>query len=255
MEEKATKENNNNNNISINNSTNSNNSTINIDNSSLNLSNISTQGQSSISEETSKTINNQQPVQETTKPQPLEQKNSKNDLIENPKAIQLVLSKNGILEMTTEAINVLTALKKEKLCIISINGPVGTGKTILANNLIENNKSGFKAGITTEGIWLWNCPILLENGNRLLVLDCQGLNKEDKISNKLFILSVLLSTCVIYYTEGNLNEDLINQFYFFIELLTGIKISKEENVDINKIKNIFPELIFDRFHCFFPEDV
>ena len=251
MEEKTTKENNNNNNIIINNSINSNNSTLNIDNSSLNLSNISTQAQSAISEESLKTINTQQPVPETTKPQPLEQKNSKNDLIENPKPIQLVLSKNDILEMTTEAINILTALKKEKLCIISINGPVGTGKSILANNLIEN-KTGFKTGITTEGIWLWNCPILLENGNKLLVLDCQGLNKDDKISNKLFILSVLLSTCVIYYTEGNLNEDLINQFYYFIELLTEIKISKEENDDINKIKNIFPELIF--VNNILPED-
>ena len=127
MEEKIAKENNN-----INNNTNTNNSNINSEISSI--SNVSTQTQSAQSEESTKIINSQQPSSETTKPQLLEQKNSKNDLIDNPKPIQLVLSKNGILEMTTEAINILTALKKEKLCIISINGPVGTGKSILANN-------------------------------------------------------------------------------------------------------------------------
>ena len=42
--------------------------------------------------------------------------------------IQLVISSEDILETTTEAINILTALKNEKLCILSINGPISTGK-------------------------------------------------------------------------------------------------------------------------------
>jgi hypothetical protein len=173
----------------------------------------------------------------------MEHKSSKSDLIENPKSVQLVLSKNGVLEMTTEAINILTGLKKENLCIVSINGPCNIGKSILANKIIDN-ESAFKTGIKTEGIWLWKYPIFLENNKRLLVLDCQGLDKNDKITKKLFILSVLLSTCVIYYTEGNLNEDIIKQFNFFVDLLTEIKINKEEKDTINKLKKIFPELIF-----------
>ena len=148
----------------------------------------------------SQTNNTQQiPVPEITKKITMEHKSSKSDLIENPKSVQLVLSKNGVLEMTTEAINILTGLKKENLCIVSINGPCNIGKSILANKIIDN-ESVFKTGIKTEGIWLWKYPIFLENNKRLLVLDCQGLDKNDKITEKLFILSVLLSTCVIYYT-------------------------------------------------------
>ena len=177
-------------------------------------------------------------TQEIKKVNSIEQKNN-----ENLKPIQLVLSKNGILETTTEAINTLTGLKKEKLCIISINGPCEIGKSKLANNIIEN-VTGFKTSIKTEGIWLWNYPIILNNGNRLLVLDCQGLDINDKISHKLFILSTLLSTCMIYYTEGEINENIINQFNYFVELLKEIKINKDKNDELNELKNYFPELIF-----------
>ena len=185
----------------------------------------------------------QPPIPEITKTPSIEHKSSKNDIIENPKLVQLVLSKNGALEMTTEAINILTGLKKEKLNIVSINGPSGVGKSNLANNLIDN-ESVFKTGVKTEGIWLWKYPTFLENNNRLLILDCQGLDKNDKVSKKLFILSVLLSTCILYYTEGILTEDIIKQFNYFVDLLTEIKINKEENDNINKLKKIFPELIF-----------
>ena len=222
MEEKASKENNNN--------INSNSNTI-----------IPQQKEENIKSSTNNT--QQIPVPDISKKISIEHKTSKNDLIENPKSVQLVLSKNGVLEMTTEAINILTGLKKENLCIVSINGPCNIGKSILANKIIDN-ESGFKTGIKTEGIWLWKYPIFMENNNRLLVLDCQGLDKNDKITKKLFILSVLLSTCVIYYTEGNLNEDIIKQFNYFVELLTEIKINKEEKDTINKLKKIFPELIF-----------
>ena len=57
--------------------------------------------------------------------------------------IQLVSIKDGILETTAEAINVLTGLKNTKLIILSINGPLGSGKSTLANNLINKNEYGF----------------------------------------------------------------------------------------------------------------
>ena len=95
--------------------------------------------------------------------------------------IQLVLSKKGLLETTTEAINILTRLKNEKLCILSINGPLSTGKSYLANNIINKKNLGFKVGEKTEGIWLWGNPILLNDNSMLLILDCQGLDKNETL--------------------------------------------------------------------------
>ena len=159
--------------------------------------------------------------------------------------IQLVISSEDILETTTEAINILTALKNEKLCILSINGPISTGKSTLANNIIEKTEQGFKIGEKTEGIWIWGKPITLNNGSKLLILDCQGLVKSenDKISYKLFILSILLSTCVVYNTQGELTEDIINDFINNTNLTEKVKINNKTN-NVEDLKEYFPELIF-----------
>ena len=162
--------------------------------------------------------------------------------------IQLVISSDGILETTTEAINILTALKNEKLCILSFNGPLSSGKSTLANMIISKGSQGFKIGEKTKGIWLWGNPIPLDNGIKLLILDCQGLEKsEDKTSFNLFLLNVLLSSTIIYNTKGELTEDIINDFGYFTNLSEKVNIDGENENKTNNLENIeeyFPELIF-----------
>ena len=160
--------------------------------------------------------------------------------------IKLILDNNGLLEITTEAINLLTGLKNEKLYILSLNGPMGTGKSSLANHIIDKKNIGFKIE-KTEGIWIWGNPISLNNGSKLIILDCQGLSRSDKISHKLFMLSILLSTCIVYNTQGNLNEDNISDFIYFIDFATKINVQnkdKEESSNIEELKGYLPELIF-----------
>ena len=164
--------------------------------------------------------------------------------------IQLVSIKDGILETTVEAINILTGLKNSKLIILSINGPVGSGKSTLANNLINKKESGFKIGEKMEGIWIWGKPIELSDDIKLLILDCQGINNDNKdtannINYKLFMLSVLLSTSLVYVTKGELTDNLINDFLFFTDLSTKINISEEDKNQLNTIDNLkeyFPDI-------------
>ena len=167
--------------------------------------------------------------------------------------IQLVSIKDGILETTAEAINVLTGLKNTKLIILSINGPLGSGKSTLANNLINKNEHGFKAGEKTEGIWIWGKPIVIDDGIRLLILDCQGINNNNKddisnINQKLFILSVLLSTSLIYVTKGEITNEMISEFFSFTDLSERINIEDTNNntkVNISdNLKNFIPEIFF-----------
>ena len=163
--------------------------------------------------------------------------------------VQLVYIEDGLLEPTTDAINLLTALRNEKISVLSITGPLSSGKTYLANTIINKISSGFKAGEKTQGIWMWGTPITLENGNKLLVLDFQGLNKDDpeNISHKLFILSVLLSTSLIYNTNGEINDSIINDFVYYTDLSNKINVYADKNDKLNNIDNLkeyFPELIF-----------
>ena len=163
--------------------------------------------------------------------------------------VQLLYIEDNLLEPTTEAINLLTALKNEKLCILSLNGPVSSGKSYLANSIINKSSTGFKAGEKTSGIWIWGSPIELSNGTKLLILDCQGLNKNDKenISHKMFILSVLISTCIIYNTQGEVNDSAINDFIYYTDLANKVNYTTDKNSKLNnidKLKEYFPEFIF-----------
>ena len=164
--------------------------------------------------------------------------------------IQVVLVSDGRLETTAEAINILYSLKNQKLCILSINGPLSTGKSSLANKIIDKNNQGFTVKEKTQGIWIWGNPITLNNGAKLLILDCQGLNKseEDEISEKLYILNILLSTYIVYNTEGELTNEKIKDFIYFTDMSKKIKVQEGENNDyLNNSKNLkkyLPKLFF-----------
>ena len=154
--------------------------------------------------------------------------------------VQLVYIDDGLLEPTTDAINLLTALRDEKLSILSVNGPLSSGKSTLANTIINKTSTGFKWGEKTQGIWMWGSPITLDNGNKLLVLDFQGLNKDDaeNISHKLFMLSVLLSTTLIYNTSGEINDSMINDFVYYTDLSNKINVYADKNDKLNNIDNL-----------------
>ena len=164
--------------------------------------------------------------------------------------IQVVLASDGRLETTAEAINILYSLKNQKLCILSINGPLSTGKSSLANKIIDKNNQGFIVKEKTQGIWIWGNPITLNNGAKLLILDCQGLNKseDDEISEKLYILNILLSTYIVYNTEGELTNEKIKDFIYFTDMSKKIKVQEGENNDnlknSNNLKKYLPKLFF-----------
>jgi len=186
MENLITSSNNNNNN-------NTNNNNNNQTNNNNNNNNIQTNENSIVQNQISTNNNNNTN----------ENNNNENEekFIDEP--IQLLIVKeNGSIDINKEGTNFLYNLKNEKLCILSINGPEKSGKSTFINKLINKENKFTK---NTKGIWIYGKPFELENGAKLLILDCQGLNKNNIESNKLFILSNLLSTCAIYLTNEEIN--------------------------------------------------
>ena len=168
--------------------------------------------------------------------------------------IQLVdIKDDGIFEITSEGISFLSSLKNQSLSVLSVTGPYRSGKSFLAN-LIMNNMSGFKVGATinacTKGLWVWGKPIDLDNGKKLLIIDCEGLGSVEKdrthnIDMKIFTLSVLLSSCLIYNTKHAISEDKIEELSNVANLSKRINISKDmkENLKLD-YADFFPELIW-----------
>ena len=162
--------------------------------------------------------------------------------------LQIVAVKeDGILEVTIEGINFLNKLINQKLSILSLNGLPQSGKSFLGNSLI-GKMNGFKIE-KTNGIWIWGKPINLDNGVKLLILDSQGLNKNEKYSTsfKLYILNILISNCIIYNFKENITEEMINDFIYFSDLSKQINVTKDENNNENSIDNLsnyYPSLIW-----------
>ena len=156
-----------------------------------------------------------------------------------------------MIKLTKEGINLLTVLEDQNLNILSLNSPLSSGRTFLANNIINNTSSGFKTGEKTQGIWIWGKSIHLKDGTKLLILDCQDLNKDvsERVNNKPFILSVLSSTSIIYNTYGELNDSAINDL-LNLQIYDKIKVhsdnNKLNNIDILKeySLNLYLRIIF-----------
>lgn len=129
--------------------------------------------------------------------------------------IELIINNKDSLEISIEALKLLSSLKNQKLLVLTISGLPQTGKTYLANYLISNN-NGFDSKKSTKGLWIWGTPINVGDNIKLLIIDSEGV-KGNKINN-LNLLSLLFSTHFIYNTKGDLNDDMINYYINYMDI-------------------------------------
>ncbi len=156
----------------------------------------------------------------------------------------LYVNENGLIDITTEATDYLSSLKKEKLCIVSIIGPRNSGKSKLLNSFLKIDNNGFNIN-ETKGLWIWGKPLELENNKKLLILDCQALENDD-VSLRLFLICELLSTYIIYNTKGEINDNLINDFFKYLDISKTINIYSQGNKKntITNLSNYLPDLLW-----------
>lgn len=138
--------------------------------------------------------------------------------------LQLVaIKEDGMIEITSEGINFLSLLQNEKISIIS-----NTFSTISDENILNNFLTSCPHKFTkdSKGLWMWGSPLPLPNGQKMILINTQQLTKDDPehISEKLFMLSAIMSNCIIYDCNGDENEN------FFLKI---------SNI---KDKIIFPKL-------------
>ena len=163
------------------------------------------------------------------------------------------IKEDGLFEITSEGISFLSSLKNQTIAVLSVTGPYRSGKSFLAN-LIMNNMGGFKVGATinacTKGLWVWGRPFPIQGNKKLIILDSEGLGSVEKdrtgnIDMKIFTLSVLLSSCLIYNTKHAISEDKIEELSNAANLSKRINISKDKNKNMQlDFGDFFPDLIW-----------
>jgi|MDSY01.1.fsa_nt_gb hypothetical protein len=126
----------------------------------------------------------------------------------------IAMDEDGNFSVAEKAKAALRAVGSGKICVISITGPSRSGKSALANFLLERQK-GFEVGSTvgacTRGIWMWGRPrrATLPSGEPawVVLLDCEGTGNFDVDSEhdvKLFSLACLLSSTILYNVSKKL---------------------------------------------------
>ena len=160
------------------------------------------------------------------------------------------IDETGEFEVSVEAMEFLQQLGNQKVAPIVIGGPYRSGKSFLANRLL-NQMKGFEVGGTvracTKGIWLWNKLIPLKDNLFGLVMDAEGLNSVERTvetDHKLFALSVLLSSLFIYNHRSHLTENSLEDLSVVINLTQHIHIKKGDSEDGLQFHNFFPNFIW-----------
>ena len=150
--------------------------------------------------------------------------------------IQLVsYNEDGFFEITNEGFDWLNSIiNLENIQILSIIGPKKSGKSFILNSLMKNNK-GFKYE-ELKGIYAWGKPIELNNGNKLILIDSEGIEDFENNNNKNIVnLLKCISNLIIYHIKGEINNDIIENFTKIISIKDNIIISDNE---INTLPNI-----------------
>ena len=158
--------------------------------------------------------------------------NKKKEYNYKQNAIELIINNKDSLEISDEALRLLSSLKNQKIVVLSVNGSPNSGKTELANNLISKEK-GFDSIKNKNGIWLWGTPINLKEGLKLLILYFEGITDNKK--NNMNILNILFSTHYIFNTKGEINDNIMNNYINTINIKDFISF---------KNNNYLPEIVF-----------
>ena len=102
-------------------------------------------------------------------------------------------------------------------------------------------------------MWIWGKPLRGKTADgedvNVLVIDSEGLGALDRDSNydsRIFSLSVLLASCFLYNSIGNIDEHAIESLSFVVNITKQIHIraSSNEDVDFEDYAKIFPTFIW-----------
>ncbi|XP_016115678.1 guanylate-binding protein 2-like [Sinocyclocheilus grahami] len=159
---------------------------------------------------------------------------------------------DGKLCVQGSALQVLEQIQ-QPVVVVAVVGLYRTGKSYLMNRL-AGKQTGFALGSTieskTKGIWMWCVPHPTKAETTLVLLDTEGLGDVDKGDSKhdtnIFCLAVLLSSTLVFNSQGTIDNRAVEELQYVTELTECIKVnSPDEDVDdSNEFVKFFPSFIW-----------
>lgn len=119
------------------------------------------------------------------------------------------------------------------LGIVAVAGMYRTGKSYLLNRMLLNRSNGFGVGPTvnacTKGLWIWGKPVIGQTAEgepiNVLLIDSEGIGALDEShnhDNKVFALTILISSMFIYNSMGSIDENAVQNLSLVVNLTKNI---------------------------------
>lgn len=116
-----------------------------------------------------------------------------------------------------------------KIAVVMVIGPYRSGKSFLLNQMLRLScEHGFGVGhrraAQTKGIWVWSEPVVTDYGGdplSVLYVDSEGFEstgQSDVYDDRIFALSALISSVLIYNLPETVKEADIEKLSFAVEL-------------------------------------
>ncbi|CAG8598270.1 9358_t:CDS:2 [Paraglomus brasilianum] len=135
-------------------------------------------------------------------------------------------SQPGSIQIMEDALTIIKEIE-EPVAVIAVVGSFRRGKSFLAN-LLLGRIDGFELGATvhgcTRGIYMWDTPFLL-NGQRVIILDCEGINdpeQDQTWATMLFVLCLAISSVLVYNVNGVVEKKDVEKLFLMTDLTKRI---------------------------------
>jgi hypothetical protein len=149
------------------------------------------------------------------------------------------------LELSNDGLSVLRSIKGLVAPIVVI-GPYRSGKSFTLNQLLGVGcDEGFGVGHTrntqTKGVWVWGQPIPVKSPTgetiNILLFDTEGFEstgKADSYDDRIFALSTLISSVLIYNLPESIRESDVEKLSFAAELAKAFYTSTSNGSNESK---------------------
>ena len=167
----------------------------------------------------------------------------------------MYVDKQGRFAINKEAVQILES-SENVVAVLCIAGLYRTGKSFLMN-LLCGRKNAFEVDASvsacTRGLWFFSEPITIEKEGQvydIYVMDSEGLGGVDKDQNydvKIFTLSMLLSSFLIYNSVGVIDESALSSLSLVSNITKNVQLtahSQSKAQDSTRLSEHFPSFLW-----------